>query len=255
MRASGHSAVMSQRVDPLDGLDDFPTQPWGARALEAHVLPAMGLSLSGRRVWEPAAGRGIMAAVFREARAEVITSDVHRYRDGAPLDLCGSFVGEGCDIAHVRDVDIIATNPPFSLALEFVLRGLAEARVAVAMLCRSNWAEGVERYERLFKPHPPAMIAQFVERLPMTAGATYQGEGGIRFQAHRGGYDPEASTATSYSWFVSRAGARGDNGFGDTRTIWIPPCRKQLERPDDARRFGKIRTAPAADLSTIKGSA
>jgi hypothetical protein len=51
---------------------------------------------------------------------------------------------------------------------------------------RSVWAEGRDRYERLFSKKPPTMIAQFVERVPMTKGR----------------WDPEADTATSYAWFV-----------------------------------------------------
>lgn len=202
-----------------------------------------------------------MAACFREAGARVFASDVHAYPDGDPLDEVASYIGGGGlldDVLAPRADDIVATNPPFNLALEFALRAISEARAAVALLCRSNWAEGIERYQRLFKPYPPTLIAQFVERVPMTEGSAHQvlvdinGEAvRVRRNSHRGGYDPEASTATAYAWFVwvhkQRPSSWGDPPELDwTHTIWIPPCREALTQPDDAARFGKIKEPPHA---------
>lgn len=80
------------------------------------------------------------------------------------------------------------------------------------MIVRSAFLEGVGRYERLFSKFPPSIIAQFSERVPMVKGR----------------YDPTASTATSYTWLVWIAGET------NTSFVWIPPCRKDLERPGDA---------------------
>jgi len=49
----------------------YQTEPWAARALIKH-LP----NLDGKTVWEPAAGFHLMADVFRETGATVITSDI-----------------------------------------------------------------------------------------------------------------------------------------------------------------------------------
>lgn len=250
-RARGAASVMNQRATRApDGLDDFPTPPWGARTLEHFVLPALRRSMSKKRVWEPAAGRGIMAACFREADATVIASDVHRYPEGEPLDMVGSFTGGSLlDGAFLKDrAHIIATNPPFNLALEFAERALLETRDVVALLCRSNWAEGEERYERLFKDRPPVLIAHFVERVPMVEGGVWRDEDGSVHICHRGGYDPKASTATAYSWFVWAKPCdlyEASQFHRTTRTIWIPPCKELLTKPDDAHRFGKIREAEA----------
>ncbi|WP_158305962.1 hypothetical protein [Azospirillum sp. B510] len=78
------------------------------------------------------------------------------------------------------------------------------------MLVRGTWMETLERFN-LFQQHPPALIAQFAERLPMVAGYVAQ----------------EASTATSYAWVVFI------RGFSDTRWRHIPPCRRALEQPGD----------------------
>jgi hypothetical protein len=51
----------------------------------------------------------------------------------------------------------------------------------------------------------------------------------------RGRWEPDASTATSYAWFVWSL----QDERKDTRFTWIPPgCRTRLTKPDDAIRFG-----------------
>jgi len=80
------------------------------------------------------------------------------------------------------------------------------------MLVRSTFIESVGRYDRLFRQTPPAMMAQFTERVPMVKGRL----------------DEDASTATSYCWLVWLNGS-----FDATRLIWIPPCRSRLEREGD----------------------
>ena len=219
----GHSAVMASRREPPDSLDFFPTPPWATRALIEHVVPG-----AGGRAWEPAAGEGHMAAVLAEAFDAVHRTDVFDY---GSLDAVGSFVGEGLDVVACPDPrpDWIITNPPFNLAVAFAERALDEAAEGVALLLRSSWMEGADRYERLFRDRPPSIVAPFVERVPMVKGR----------------WDPEASTATSYAWFVWRrasldAGLTGPGRFGrtDTQLVWIPPgCRQLLERDSDRRRF------------------
>lgn len=213
----GAAAVMAQRHEPPDSLDDFPTPPWGTRSLVEVVLGYQ--SLGKLTAWEPACGRGIMSEVLREYFGAVHASDVHDYGNGYEI---GSFVGEGADRSvwnsHRAGPDYIISNPPFNLAVEFAERALAEAVVGVALLLRSNWTEGGDRYRRIFSRRPPTTIAYFVERVPMV----------------RGRWDPDASTATAYSWFVWDV----DSHDGNTRAIWIPPGQREaLTRPDDRRRF------------------
>jgi hypothetical protein len=71
--------------------------------------------------------------------------------------------------------------------------------------------ESVGRYRRLFEPHPPAIVAPFVERVALVQGRL----------------DPTATTATSYAWFVWAP------KFTSARLRWIPPCRSTLERDED----------------------
>ncbi len=203
---------MAQRLDPIDSLDFFPTPPWATRALCEHVARAF-LSARDMIVWEPAAGKGHMAEVLREYFGVVEASDVHDYGRGYKV---GSFVGEGSDVLPARFADWIITNPPFNLAVEFAERALDIAERGVALLVRTAWLEGGERYARLFSQRPPSTVALFSERVPMVKGR----------------WDPKASTATSYAWVL------WTHRIGRTEMVWIPPGqRSALTKPDDVARF------------------
>jgi hypothetical protein len=207
----GFTAVMAQRREPPDALDYFPTPLWSTRALFRHVLPAIGVAAISS-AWEPACGEGHMAAVIAEfAQSAVVASDIFAYGYGtAPHD----FLYDD----PLTKPDWIITNPPFSIACEFTLRALDLAAEGVAMLVRTQWIEGVGRYEKLFRDRPHALYAPFVERVPMVKGR----------------WDPDASTATSYAWFVWRKSATA----APPRIFWIPPgCRVALTYADDRQRF------------------
>jgi len=69
-------AVMAQRVEQADSLDDFPTPPWATRAFISHYFDD---DLGETSVWEPACGRGHMAQVLSEFFSTVRGSDVFDY--------------------------------------------------------------------------------------------------------------------------------------------------------------------------------
>jgi hypothetical protein len=215
----GSTSVMAQRREPPDALDFFPTPPWATRALFRHVLPTIGVETIAS-VWEPGSGAGHMTEVIAEfASGQTIGSDIFDYGYGqAPVDFLH-------DEPLCRP-DWVITNPPFALACEFALRALELATEGVALLVRTQWIEGIGRYEKLFRDRPPTLYAPFVERVPMVKGR----------------WDPDASTATSYAWFVWR---QGDHSA--TRIFWIPPgCRRELARPDDVARFAAWSLVPSA---------
>lgn len=207
------SAVMQQRNKPRnDGLDDFPTPPWATRALIEHVLapPVTGLDyFKDLSVWEPACNRGYMALALSQYFGRGYNTDVKDYEWSGQQrieDFLMPFKGN-------RSFDWIITNPPFRLAAQFARRCLdLKPREGFALLVRTSFLEGIERYNTLFSQCPPSTIAQFAERVPMVEGRC----------------DPDASTATSYCWLVWDSGARFTPEF-----IWIPPCRRALERPSD----------------------
>jgi hypothetical protein len=109
------------------------------------------------------------------------------------------------------EYDWIITNPPFKHAEEFLHKSLTIATVGVAIFSRTVFVESVGRYNRIFKDKPPSMVAFFSERVPINKGKVAA----------------DNTTATSYSWLVWM------KSLGPKPPIWIPPCRAQLERPED----------------------
>lgn len=201
-------AVMAQRAEPHDSLDDFPTQPWATRALVEKVIRTDFGSVSDQICWEPACNRGHMVRPLAEYFGRVWASDVHDYGFGEQ----GDFLIPGMiPWDDGRDVDWVITNPPFRLAEQFIERASQVAKVGFAVIVRTSFLEGVGRYTNLFSRNPPSIIAQFSERVPMVKG---------RLTA-------TGSTATAYCWLV------WIEGETNTKFVWIPPCRKQLERRGD----------------------
>lgn len=217
VKATGQNistAVMQRRVEAHDSLDDFPTPPWATRAI-CEWLSHRGLIDSAMLCREPAANRGFMARPLGEYFASVEASDVHDYG-------CGYLVRDYLFGADQSQVDWTFTNPPFRLAQQFIERGIRTSRIGMAVIVRSAFVEGQGRFETLFRDNPPAWIVQHSERVPMVKGR----------------YDPDASTATAYCWLVWL------NKITDKQTgfAWLPPCKTQLFRSDDAMLHESERT-------------
>lgn len=205
MSRNASSAVMQQRAEPHDSLDDFPTPPWATRAL-CEWLKARGRPpIHCLTCREPAANRGHMVKPLREYFDMVIGSDVHDYGAGFPVF---DFVG----MERPRRVDWTITNPPFRLAEQFIARALDTSEIGVAVIVRSAFLEGVGRFQRLFGICPPTDILQFTERVVM----------------HKGRLTATGSTATAYCWLVWDKSVQHSARFD-----WIAPCRKRLERAED----------------------
>lgn len=196
------SAVMQQRTEPNDSLDDFPTPPWATRALCEWAGDAYTLKHSTCR--EPTANRGHMVRPLEEYFSSVGAADIHDYGVGYPVV---DFL-----VAPLDRVDWTVMNPPFRLAEDFIRKALVTSD-NVAVIVRSAFLESVGRYNRLFSEDPPTDILQFSERVVM----------------HKGKLSAKGSTATAYCWLVWQP--------PPTKYMptfhWIPPCRKRLERASD----------------------
>ncbi|SLN44156.1 hypothetical protein PEL8287_02233 [Roseovarius litorisediminis] len=203
MQNTSH-AVMAQRVEEKNSLDDFPTPPWATRALIEHIIERE-TGTNNLTVLEPACGRGYMAQALAEYFGSVTALDVHDYGYGDVGDFLGS-------IYETDAFDWVITNPPFRLAEEFIQRAMPIARRGVAMLVRTVFIESVGRYQRLFEINPPTKLAQYSERVPMVKGRV----------------DKKASTATGYAWVIWEKTLDVSPAL-----IWVPPCRKSLERLED----------------------
>jgi hypothetical protein len=195
---------MAQRIEAADSPDDFPTPPWATRGLIEHILDNRS-ALATLTCLEPACGAGHMAKVLKEYFADVRCSDAYDYGYGTVRDFLNiPYETNACDW--------VITNPPFRLAEEFVLRSLNVARKGVAILARTVFLESIGRYDAIFRDSPPTKFAQFTERVPMVKGRL----------------DKKATTATGYAWLVWEK-----QSLTIPRLMWVPPCRKELEKPDD----------------------
>ena len=205
-------AVAGIRKSGSDEPDDFLTPPWATRALCEKIL----LFNSNRKMWdawEPACGRGYMSATLEEYFETVYSTDKYEYGYGGVQDFLNS--------PSSQRVAWIITNPPYKYAEEFIREARLRARRGVAMLVRTSFIESVGRYNRLFKDSPPTTVAQFSERVPMVKGRL----------------DKNASTATSYCWLIWNNDTPFQNTHltinGGSELLWIPPCRRDLEREGD----------------------
>lgn len=214
MQNTSH-AVMAQRIEPADSPDDFPTPPWATRALCEHIIG--DYDLRDMSCLEPACGAGHMAGPLGEYFATVDSADAYYYGYGKVRDFLTFPYESG---SH----DWVITNPPFRLAEEFVIRAMSVARRGVAILARTVFLESSGRYHAIFLDTPPSKFAQFVERVPMVKGRL----------------DAKATTATGYAWFVWEK-----NAVGSPRLMWVPPCRRSLERPGDYQNSTQARAVGA----------
>jgi hypothetical protein len=129
--------------------DVYLTPAWLTRAILPHLAPLITRGTMTRspswtpRIFEPAAGDGGMARTIRETwpDADVDLADIEPIRGVVPF---GDFL-----LTEPRpDYDLVITNPPFSLALEFCQRALLWRRTpgsVVAMLLRLGFLGAQKR--------------------------------------------------------------------------------------------------------------
>lgn len=205
------SAVMQQRREPHDSLDDFPTPPWATRALLNHLDSVLWWPrFEAQTCREPAANRGHMVEPLRECFQSVEASDIFDYGVGFPVQ--DYLFGPPPAL-----VDWTITNPPFRLAQQFLDRALETSREGVALLVRTAFLEGAGRYWGVYRDNRPRLVLQFTERVVM----------------HKGKLARKGSTATAYCWMVWTKPRR----HTATQIDWIAPCRKRLERAADYRLY------------------
>jgi hypothetical protein len=146
-----------------------------------------------------------MAAVVAEfVGSSVTASDI--FDDGygiAPVDFLND--------PHLVCPAWIITNPPFSTACAFSLRALDLATEAWPCWCARNGSKALVGMKTC-SVIGPSLYAPFLERVPMVKGR----------------WNPHATTATSFAWFVW-----GKALSGPSRVFWIPPLPR---KPDIAER-------------------
>lgn len=161
--------------------DFYPTPPEATLALLAKE------TFDGN-VWEPACGDGAISEVLIEQGYEVISSDlIDRGYGEAPHDF----------LTSDWTADNVVTNPPFTLAKEFVEKGLEATKHKpggkVIMLCKLVFLEGQKR-KAFFESTPLARVHVFSKRV----------------QFYREGEKGKLGTSMMcFAWFVWEHGHEG----------------------------------------------
>lgn len=178
MSATGRSAA--SETGHVRHADDFYSTPaWCTRA----ILPWLKLS---ERMLDPCAGSGAILRVASEfwgSRCFGIEIDPQRAIDS------GSSCADALDPKTFWGECTVVTNPPYALAMQFVLRALLNAHGAheVAMLLRLNWLASQKRAD-FHRAHQADVYV-----LPK-----------------RPSFTPDGKTdATEYAWFVWGPGRGG----------------------------------------------
>lgn len=215
---------MQQRVEPHDSLDDFPTPSWAVRALLEYVIADRWWSrrsLKTMSVREPCCNRGYMARPLTEYFGRVIATDIFNYGYAGHVGTVDYlFPGK------MIPADFTITNPPFLLAEQIIAKSLeTPGWRGTAVLVRQSFLESEGRYKTLFSVNPPSIYAQFSERVIITKGIVR--DPALKYWDEQAQKFRKPSTATSYCWLLWLAGVKPQP------MVWIPPCRGQLERPDD----------------------
>lgn len=169
--------------------DFYPTPPYATQELLKREV------FCGS-IYEPACGDGAISEVLKDIypKQKIYSTDLYDrgYGDKTGID----FIAYDYNI---KRFDNIITNPPYSLAQDFVEKSLQITNNKVAMLLKIQFLEGVKRYN-MFKSTPLKSIYVFSKRLNMT----------------RNGDRMKNSTMLCFAWFV------WDKGYhGKPQVDWI----------------------------------
>lgn len=149
-------------------------------------------------ILEPAAGQGHISKVLHEyyPNEEVISTDLVKRESKFGITIHGNI--DFLIYNFNRKFDNIITNPPFSLAQEFIERALDLSNRKVLMLAKVQLLEGIKRKE-LFENSPLKYVYVFSKRVnPLRNGAEFD-EKGKPWQ-----------TTMCFAWFVWEHGYNGE---------------------------------------------
>jgi len=163
--------------------DYYATDPVAAEWL-------LKLETLNQNIWECSAGAGHLSKVFEAAGHKVISSDL----------VDRGFAKSGIDFLACNkkfNGDII-TNPPYSLAQEFIEKGLeiVEEGNKVIMFLKIQFLEGKAR-KKLFEIYPPKTIWVSSSRILCAKNGD--------FEKYR-----KQGSAVAYAWYIWEKGYNGD---------------------------------------------
>ncbi len=158
-----------QAPNKRDPRDYYPTPKEAAVPLVQEFLKPHDY------VWEPACGRGNLVEVMRDHGCKVVGSDLHDYSDQEPATgLHFGLDGLDFDPFELSNNNAVVTNPPYSLAREFI-EAFVPGPWVTAFLLRNSIFGSIERHA-MWQRYPPAAIRFLVPRPSFTGGGTDNSE-------------------------------------------------------------------------------
>ena len=163
--------------------DFYPTPPSATEAL-------LSVERFHGDIWECACGDGAMSRVLETYGHKVKSTDlIDRGYGQAPVDFLS--------VPVKGSVANVVTNPPYSLAEEFVRKALHVSTAKVAMLLKLTFLES-ERRHRMFESTPLTRVYVFSRRLTLM----------------RNGAAPRSGGMIAFAWFVWEHGYTGRPQIG-----------------------------------------
>lgn len=163
-------------------------------------------------ICEPACGKGHISEYLRSMHHTVTAMDIRPTKELGP-NCIGLKDFLSLPFGTWQWSNII-TNPPYSLAEEFIRQAHEHASQKIAMLLRLSFAEGQGRYN-LFKQFPPSRILVFSKRLPYIEDGEWNESGG----------------QFTHAWFVWNKSSTSSYGKRTT-FAWIPAEEVRLYEED-----------------------
>jgi hypothetical protein len=178
--ASNHSDEERQAQDY------YATEPKCAIDL-LNVLPELD------KIWECACGERHLAKEFEKVGKLAKASDLINRNFGEIQDFLSYTL---FDTATNKPFKDIVTNPPYSLAEDFLLKAmeLLEDNMYYCALLKITWLEGKKRGE-IFKKHPPKFVYVYSNRINC---------------AMNGDFEKYKSKAICYCWYIWQKGYTGN---------------------------------------------
>lgn len=189
-------------------------QYWTEREVTRALVNNLPRCVSGKILWEPAAGRGDMARVFKNAGWKVFASDIDTSKydtkigpiekvdfTADPMMLPGFYTK--------NKISLLASNPPFGDAAEqFVRVAVSFVSIrSVAMLLRSEWNHASGRLD-LFDERNRTDTMPFAREIVLTWRPrwdwwlTPKQKAAAKIAAGKKASDPDQSPRHNFSWFI-----------------------------------------------------
>lgn len=164
--------------------DYYATEPLAVREL-------LKVEKFSPLVWECACGGGHISRELQAAGYQVLSTDIVDRHFGFVRDFLDSSLPP-----PANEFDIV-TNPPYSLAKEFVEQAMKITPDGhkVAMFLKLQFLEGIAR-RSLFRKYPPKIIYVSTKRLHCAKNGDFN--------------KSNSASAVCYAWFVWEKGFMGD---------------------------------------------